>query len=176
MRSALLKKVFCSGDRDTLVWAFKVFVRPILEYASPVWSPSQISNITLVESVQRRFTRALCGLKNKSYAERLQILNLESLEKRRLMADLYLIYSLLHGIVKFDYSRFFELSTHGRTRGHPRKLVLNLAKLDARKYFFAHRIIKPWNELPSDCVNARSLSSFKQKLSLVNFNHFLTFP
>jgi len=38
-RVAMIRRCFTSGDPKTLVWAFKVFVRPILEYASPVWSP-----------------------------------------------------------------------------------------------------------------------------------------
>ena len=176
MRSALLKKVFCSGDRSTLVWAFTVFVRPILEYASAVWSPTQLGNITLVESVQRRFTKSLPGMNKFSYPDRLNMLNLESLERRRLIIDLCLVYSLLHGLLDFDYARFFELSTQGRTRGHSWKLVSGPARLDVRRAFFANRVVKPWNALPSNCVDAASLSIFKSKLSCLKFSEFLIFP
>ena len=34
--------------------AYKTFVRPVLEYASPVWDPSTANNIKALEKVQRR--------------------------------------------------------------------------------------------------------------------------
>jgi hypothetical protein len=173
-RAALIKKVFCSGDRNTLVWAFKVFVRPILEYASPVWSPAQSGDILHVELVQRRFTKYLPGLRSKSYQERLKILGLETLEMRRIKADLSLTYSLLHNLLDFDYAHFFEINTNGRTRGHAWKLVVNASKRDVRKNFFAHRVINIWNNLPGYCVEAPSIVSFKRELAKLSFNEHLT--
>jgi ribonuclease P/MRP protein subunit RPP40 len=38
-RAHLISKCFLSRDRNTLVHAFLTYVRPILEYASLVWSP-----------------------------------------------------------------------------------------------------------------------------------------
>ena len=39
MRSNLIHKCFISKDVHTLLRAFKTCVRPILEYASCIWSP-----------------------------------------------------------------------------------------------------------------------------------------
>ncbi len=36
---------------------FTTYIRPVLEYASQVWSPSLIKNIDKIESVQMYFTR-----------------------------------------------------------------------------------------------------------------------
>ena len=105
-RAAMIRRSFVSGDVGTLVWAFKVFVRPLLEYASPVWSPHLVKDVDLVESVQRHFTKYLPGMRNKSYNQRLHLLKLDSLEARRLKADLNLTYSLLHGLVDTDFRRF----------------------------------------------------------------------
>ena len=49
---------------DDWVWriphaAFVVYVRPILEYLSPVWFPSTVTYINKLESVQRSFYRAM---------------------------------------------------------------------------------------------------------------------
>jgi hypothetical protein len=175
-RLAMIRKVFCSGDRATLIWAFKVYVRPIVEYASPVWSPSLVKDITRVESVQRRFTKYLPGLKGMSYVERLTELKLNSLEKRRLLADLCLTFSLLHQLIDFDYCRFFELNKRAPTRGHPWKLVPNTFKRDCRKNFFASRVVHVWNDLPMDCVLAPSLNLFKRSISELNFKKYLTGP
>ena len=83
-------RCFVSGHISTLIRAFIVYVRPILEYNSVVWSPSLKKNIDLIEKVQRRFTKRLFGLKDLTYKERLVRLNLPSLELRRLYLDLIL--------------------------------------------------------------------------------------
>jgi hypothetical protein len=175
-RLAMIRKVFCSGDRATLIWAFKVYVRPILEYASPVWSPSLVKDINLVESVQRRFTKYLPGLSGKSYEDRLKDLKLDSLEKRRLLADLYLTFSLLNKLVDFNYCTFFELNNRAPTRGHSWKLVPNMFKRDCRKNFFTTRVVNVWNDLPHECVTAPSLNAFKRVVCKFNFRKFLTGP
>ena len=45
-----------------------------------------------IERVQRSFTKRLPGLKSLTYTERLLRLNLESLESRRVKADLVLLF------------------------------------------------------------------------------------
>jgi len=67
--------------------AFKTYVRPILEYACCVWSPTYTAAIKLIESVQRKFTKRLPGYSHLDYASRLRRLKVESLELRRLHSD-----------------------------------------------------------------------------------------
>ena len=55
-----LMKGFLTSDVSILILAYKIYVRPILEYNSPVWNPWLISDIKCVERVQRYITRALC--------------------------------------------------------------------------------------------------------------------
>ena len=69
---------------DLFVRAFLVYVRPILEYNSIIWSPSLIRDIEQIESVQRRFTKRLFGMRHLTYDARLQQLSLYRLELRRL--------------------------------------------------------------------------------------------
>jgi len=70
------------------VHAFDTYVRPLLEYNSVVWSPSLKRDVILIEQVQRRFTKRLCGYWDLPYVERLKRLNLETLETRRIKSDL----------------------------------------------------------------------------------------
>jgi hypothetical protein len=175
-RVAMLKKLFTSGDVNTMVRAFKIFVRPILEYASPVWSPHLVGDIDRVESVQRRFTKSLRGQRKKSYSERLSFLELDSLELRRLKADLYLTFSLLHSLVDFNFAKLFELRIDNRTRGHPLKLSIGQFKTDCRKYFFANRIVKVWNDLPGEVVMLPTLNSFKSRLRQLDLTRYLSRP
>ena len=87
-RAHLIHRCFLSKDTNSLIRAFKVYVRPLLEYITPVWSPYEIGLINSIESVQRSFTKRLPGLRDTSYADRLSILKLQSLEHRRLITDL----------------------------------------------------------------------------------------
>jgi len=88
-----------------------VYVRPLVEYNSVIWSPSTVKDISALESVQRRFTKRLHGLKNCTYQERLKSLNILSLELRRLHADLILTYKILFGHVHVDVNLFDFCST-----------------------------------------------------------------
>jgi len=55
------------------------------------------------DRVQRQFTNRLAGLK-MSYRDRLRVLGLESLERRRLNYDLILVYKILHGLIGINLS------------------------------------------------------------------------
>jgi len=39
--------------------AFTTYVRPLLEYNTYIWSPSDVGSITKIERVQRRFTKRI---------------------------------------------------------------------------------------------------------------------
>ena len=58
---------------------------------------------------------------------------------------------------------FFQMS-HLRTRGHPFKIFKEHAKKLTRIITFSRRILKDWNALSPDIVNAPSIISFKSKL------------
>lgn len=80
------------------------FVRPILEYASQVWSPYYNTHSLRIEAVQRRFIRfALRGLPWSDpnnlppYMDRLRLINVQSLEIRRKIADTLFVHQLLSG-------------------------------------------------------------------------------
>ncbi len=52
----------------------------------------------------------------------------------------------------------------GITRGHDKKLYQKRYVKEVRKFFFTNRIVKMWNTLPSDVVNAPSVNAFKNRL------------
>ena len=58
-RAFLIKQCFLSKDPSSFVKAFKVYLCSLVEYCSPVWSPSNIGLITKLESDQRRL-RKVC--------------------------------------------------------------------------------------------------------------------
>ena len=169
-RCSLILKCFQSKNVDCLLRAYLTYVRPTLEYNSPVWNPHFVKDIRTLESVQRRFTKKLNGLHDLTYEQRLQVLNLDSLEVRRIRADLVLTFKIIRGISRVKISDFFTVSTATKTRGHCYKLSMPKVRTDIRKYFFSSRIVKVWNALPTDKVNFNSLNGFIRSLSAVALN------
>jgi len=105
-RASLILRCFECRDPNVLFRAFITYVRPILEYCSPVWAPVYKTDIKRLESVQRRFTKKLDGLNNMSYEHRLNTLCTESLELRRLKLNLTVMYKISRSIVATDDSFF----------------------------------------------------------------------
>ena len=58
---AFLRRNIRSSPRDAKAKAYKTYVRPIVEYASSVWSPAIDSHIKQLEMVQRRAARFVCS-------------------------------------------------------------------------------------------------------------------
>ena len=107
LRARQILRCFRCKCPVVLTKAFVIFVRPLLEYCSQIWSPRLHKDIYNIERVERSFTKRLPGLKSLSYTERLLHLNLESLESRRVKADLLayiLLFKVIRGFVDIDYS------------------------------------------------------------------------
>ena len=121
-RASLILRCFICRDADLLCRTFVIYVRPLLEYSSQVWSPCYLTEIKKIESVQRRFTKRLKELCELSYNERLIKLGIESLELRRLKLDLCFVYKLFYGLIAVEYSELFDINDgHYDLRGHSKK-------------------------------------------------------
>ena len=135
-RASLILRCFKCRDPAILLKAFVVYVRPLVEYCSQVWSPISLTDINKLERVQRRFTSRLRGMQEGlSYCDRLSKLNLQTLELRRLLADLIFIFKVIKGIVIVD-KNIFESAHVSSLRGHSLKLVKPLSVINCRKSFF----------------------------------------
>ena len=90
-RARLILKCFVTHTPANYIRAFKSYLQPLLEYASPVWNPLLVKDINIIENVEHTFTRnvcALCNLPAMSYDERLSLFGLERLELRHLYCNL----------------------------------------------------------------------------------------
>ena len=159
----LIRRSFDYLTERTFVLLFKSMVRPLLEYGNSVWDPVLKSLMNEIEDVQRRATKTLSHLKDKTYSERLRKLKLPCLEHRRTRGNMIETYKYVHGLYKTEKPTFIRATT-SQLRGHSFKLQKRSIKTTIRANFLSNRVITKWNSLPESVVNAPSVNSFKNRL------------
>jgi len=143
-----------------LFHVFTTYVRPLLEYSSPIWSLRHVYLIDKLESVQGRFTKRLKGFGHISYAARPDRLKAETLELHRVKSDLTMMFSIVRGFVDIDCNSLFRVidceSFH--TRGNNLRLYKEHCNVNCRLNAFVCRNINVWNRLPAHVVNSDSVA------------------
>ena len=79
----MLLRVFKTREPDLMVQMFNSYVRSRLEYCSLVWNPWKKEDIDKLERVQKNFTGKIEGLEKLNYHQRLEKLDMYSMERRR---------------------------------------------------------------------------------------------
>ena len=150
---------------------FKTYIRPKIEYNAPIWSPYLKKDVIQLEKIQRHFTKKAferCNLPNVDYNERLRMLNLLSLENRRIYLDQVFLFNLIHNNYDLAFETFFTLKQSKYSlRSHSSQIMIkNEFRTSHWQNSFFVRAPTTWNKLPQNIINAGSLAMFKNLLKL----------
>jgi hypothetical protein len=158
-----IKKSFARFDCKLMRSLYLTFIRPLLEFAVPVWSPYMQGDCNAIEKVQRRVTKLVSSISSLKYEDRLIALGLTTLTERRKRGDLIELYKLMHGIEKINSGKSFPL-VKNCLRGNCFKYHKEFAKHPSREHFLFNRVANAWNLIPTEVVTAKSVNCFKGAL------------
>ena len=158
----------------TMTTLFKSLVRSKLEYCCPLWNPSKIKDIQILENVQKQFTRRIEGLHEMDYWDRLKKLKLLSLQRRRERYTIIHTWKILNGKAPNNINMSFYTSARLGVRAtipsfnYKAQRSISTAFDDS----FGVKAARLWNILPKDVNTTTSLESLKSALG----NFIAKFP
>ena len=161
--SQMLRGTLCRS-KNFMLTVFVAHVRPILEYCSVLWNVGYLEDTKKLESVQKKWTREVEGLRELRYQERLRELGLYSIYGRLLRADLIKIWKVYRGNLDPELQGLFDRATHPATRGHSLKLAVPRSRTDMAKRFLSARCVRIWNQIPDTAIQSETVQGFKRYL------------
>ena len=171
---SVLFRGFLTRNTCVMRQAFIAYIRPILDYNNIVWNPGQLYLIDLFEGVQRNFSKHIPSLSFRTPFERLALLNLESLELRRLIADLTYYYKILNNLTPFDpkevlliYAPLASSRSGSPYFSKPTKATNKTLSL------LFYRWVDAWKALPVYLRLSPWLTAFKRGLNNTDLSSFL---
>lgn len=165
----------CKPFRQPL--SFKVvyyaYVRCILEYSSPIWSPCYFIHINRIERIQKKFLTHLNFKfkyvpRSSTYIQKCQSYKLLTLEERRHLLDMGLFFDILSGRLDCPDLLFgLSLSAPKRRTRHTSLFCPRTHKTKYGQNSVLTRLIRTYNS-KFDCIDpfVGTKNTFKKKVKL----------
>ena len=109
-------------EKQLIVPLYKV-VRLHLEYCIQAWVQYRKKDIDKLRRIQRRASKIITELTDRSYESRLLECGLTTTKTMRLRGDQIEMFEIVNGYEDIDRNMFFKLKEGSRTRGHKAALV-----------------------------------------------------
>eukprot|EP00923_Selenidium_pygospionis_P000112 GHVN01000206.1.p1 GENE.GHVN01000206.1~~GHVN01000206.1.p1 ORF type:complete len:364 (+),score=15.77 GHVN01000206.1:445-1536(+) len=159
------RQVFRSRQGNVVLLYYLLFLRPLLEYAIPVWWGVSDTYRDRVERMQRSFLRLIFGFKELTYDERLRRTKLLTISERSFCYDVTIIYKAVNSRTVLSHlfkpSSSDSYSLRSTTEQH---LSKEWSRLECRQRFFTIRGVDNWNSLPLEIREQPSIERFKRDL------------
>jgi hypothetical protein len=164
-----LKRSINYWDKQKLRLLYTSYVRPHLEYASPVCCPYLVKDIKILEKIQQRATKLVPELRNLPYSDRLKELGLTTLEIRRQRGDAIQFFKLTNNFNRVNWYHPNSVTNSvsldgpdGNIRGEKHRLSRQFTRNCAsRENYFPNRMVLIWNSLPTATTKVNTVDLFK---------------
>ena len=158
-------------DRSPLVMKtlYKSVIRPHLEYGCALWCGLSMQNLRDLEAIQRSFTnKTVCPPHIQNYWDRLQYLQLMSLQRRRERYVILYMWKILNGKTSNDLNICFYDNPRRGILARVPPLSLNSSLKAKTLYDSSFAVVGPnlWNVVPKSIKSIESLVSFKANLDI----------
>ena len=152
--------------------AYKAVVCPTLEYAAVVWSPHTKGDIKLLESLQNRAARWICGSRwsprtnswTVSSSDCCSQLNLPTLESRRQYLSISFLHNIYHQRTSIKFNCHCKFNSISSTRSHHLSINPPQSTINSRRYSFFVNTVFLWNSVPLTILNDPNPKSFQHSL------------
>jgi hypothetical protein len=141
---------------------FKGLVRPVLEFASPVWDPFQQGLSDALELVQRRAARRILHdfSPRTSASALVRQLDLQTLSERRKIDKAAMLYKIINDQVDIPATAHLKPAARN-TRGQQAKIQVPQSRTNVHLHSFFPSSIRLWNALPDAVTTSASIPAFK---------------
>ena len=164
---AWVLSVFHDRSEKTMMCLYKSIIRSHLEYLSPLWNPTKQDDIKCIEGVQRLFTSKVEGLKDYSYHDRLKILGLMSLQRRRERFIIITVWKIINNIMPNELNLTTINSGRRGIKVKIPALRTDSSLLARSSYESSFAVVGPrmWNTLPRKISTITNKTTFKTALT-----------
>ena len=159
----LYRQFYNHATTDTIKKLYVSLIRPHLEYAAPLWDPHLQKDVDMLENVQKFAMKLITRKWDQGYAQLIEMVDLPTLQSRRLHLKLHHVFRIVHGLCDFP-STFHETSSYCERRARSHLLHQPFARTNAFLYSFVPSGAAAWNQLTEEQVTVNSLQSFKKLL------------
>ena len=155
-----IKRSVASGSREVILPLYSALVRPHLEYCVQLWRPSTRRTWSCWSRSRGGPQRWSEGWNISPVRKGWESWGCSAWRREGCWEALEQPSSTYrkHG------ENIFSRACCNRTRNNSFKLRESIFRLDIRKKFFTVRVMKHWNRLPREVVEAPSLETFKARL------------
>ena len=155
------------------------FLRPVVDYCSPLWSPrpTSYSQIKRLERILRSSSKNAEGISDLPYSKRLKAMNLHSIQRRHERYKILYVYKIKEGLVpnlpnnptnpELSFAlQFINSPRHGTRCDIPNLIPHHNPAAIPRKSSFAQTASNLWNCLPPciSSISGKSVTQFKSQL------------
>ena len=148
----LYRKFYGHANSPTLFKLYLSFVRPLLEYAAPVWDPHHKGLIDSLESVQKFGLKVVTGAWDSDYVTLLSSCNISSLQSRRRQLKMLFLYKIIHGeTFPNPPIQARNIARYLRSNGQ-HHFVRPPTHSNAHYFSFFPHSITLWNSLPNSVL------------------------